>query len=398
MPATETTPVERCESCLQPNATYLMKSFLSERLCPFCFNRKKNGGPQPQVVYVPSSEANKARCEGCLLVKLVQNMTLVDGQHVCAGCAKGLSKKWFAVAVSGSDNKVKANIRKRFQAPHLVGKLGRVVIPKHKQARTTKDRWEVYADERLLGVVSAADHDQAMYEARLKFERPRKKSVYKPEDAQAGAMSEVRKEKHGRRVYYAAYDADGKMLGRVTGHKNQEVATVALTAMYGPKEKVNKNPRESVTEYHVVTDVKLAVHGGRTVVQNQRAMPGYLLVECEADDCVFKEIKDVSGVYSLLPFWEDMKYDDLEEGEVVQGATSLSKAEVDGWVKRPEDKPVALAYAVGDEVTLGDGPMKGTKVKVVAITGHVMAPEVKVSATILGREVEIKVKHTEVRK
>lgn len=349
----------------------------------------------PTAEAPPAFDAAHERCEKCFQLFPSITMVNVGGEQWCYKCRTG--KTWYAVAVGGSDNKVKAAIRKSFDRKGLLGKLGKVMIPKHRTHKRTKNRFDVIdVNGKTVGQVSAADEAEAMFTAKAQFGKSRKKTVYKPE-VRDDVLEKVVKTKEGRRVYWCAISDKGRLMGRGTGYRSEKHATEALTKIYGPKEKPS-NPREQNVDPSEVDRVELAKTGGKLLIQNQKAMPGYLLVQCADDPLCWDAIRSTRGVRSVLPFSDVKKLEDLEDEEDLVTPTEVPVEQVEHVAALSNDAPPTLNYSVGDRVRVTAGTMTGMDGWVREIKGSEQCPSVRVELTLFGRSVMVDVVYTNLQK
>jgi len=354
----------RCESCneLFPSTRLRFDRKSEQYLCTFkCYADYTRA---PRV-----SRSTKARCEHCDREVDRKYMTEKNAEHLCVSCASKTGLCWFACAVVGNETKITKAIRDRFTADNVRTKLGKIVIPKVREAKRSKDRYEVLdlkgepiqvTDWRSgkLGpaIISADSEEQALHEAVRSF------------DGREEAVTET------------------KRVRKTIDKKRQTIDQTRIVGM----RKVE------------VGSVRLVKQGGELKIGNTKAMPGYLLVQVENDHDLLMLLKQVKGIYSVLPFTEKAdfeKYQKLEEeGEVPKPAV-VNDEQVEKFAVNPKTLPVPTNVAIGDEVKIVSGMYASSeRGYVVGIVGTNVVPLVRVRIVLMGRPVETNVSIADVRK
>jgi transcription antitermination factor NusG len=341
-----------------------------------------------------------SRCEGCYQLRLHVTLQQVGKDWLCPICREP-KPRWYCAAISGNDMKVRKKIRKRVDDQGLGHLLKRIVIPKVRTVRKTLDRYEAISTENVvLGEVSATDSEEALYKAKEAFQPRRKKGVYKPEHTNGlDQFKELRKtydklDGH-RRVVWEAIGQSGKVMGRIYEPDRGKAAEQA-ERLYGEKDKVDRFDVRS-GDVQFVRKVK---DGGKTLVQNKRAMPGYLLLQMFDDRKLWTSIRSVGGVYSILPFKEKMTFEDIEkedEPEAVYDPTGIPEDQIEKVVEPPAKPPVTVT--AGDSVRITGGPFRGQRSVVEEVEGDAGdTAVVTLRVEVLGKKTVVKVPHTVVAK
>lgn len=356
----------------------------------------------PSVASAPRIETH-ARCERCFRVTSLVTMTTLDDEHVCARCATP-DKQWYAIALVGPESKIAKNIRTRATKYGVRDMLGRIVSPKVQVARESRNSYSAFtADDQLLGQITADDHEDAFRQARDKFEPRSQKGVFKPNPDEiflpklhriehtVETYKDPGAKRSKKRVVYLAYGDDDKLLGRILGAKNQKHAQEIATNLYGAKDK----PNTPLIVQGTVDRVELTKTGGKITVRNQKAMKGYLLVECKKDDRIFTTIKETPGVYSVLPFTEKVTFEQIERDGLPEYPTGLDTEEIENLVLKPREKPKSQSFAVGDKVIVATGAFTGQTTTVDQIVNETTA---EITVSIFGREAPIKIPFAALRK
>jgi transcription antitermination factor NusG len=333
------------------------------------------------------------------------SLTRYEGRDLCPSCYVAAKRKWFAVATWMSDSKVKSNIVQSIKKSGQYHKYGKIVIPKASVTKKTQNSWEVIdIDGKVVGNVSAPDHATALYDAKIRFGRPRKKTLYKPQP-QTDEFKELRKVKEKGKVVYEAISTENRVMGRLWGAKNPKHALEMATKLY-VEPKQNNNPREAPVQQHDVYDVRLAKHGGKVKTQNARSMTGYILIQCDDDADLFDTINRTKGVIKVLPYSEKLTEKEFERmvshaekhgGSVIPDPTPIDVEEIEA-VTKPIEKMPKLEYKEGDVVQIiGSGTFTGMHGRVKAVTGDKMSPIVQIEVMIWSRPVVAKVSYLDVR-
>jgi transcription antitermination factor NusG len=363
----------------------------------------------------------EARCEVCFRLYPFSDLSETQGYATCPTCAEYVSGSttqtkmsydvqepetpaptgmpWFAVAVYGSDNKVRNNIRKRVQGHGLSGMMGRIVIPKTRETKTTKKSWEVIGeDDRVLGHVGGEDHEEALWNAKQKWEKVKTKGVYKPDPVQDDPFDRVEVQREKRRNVYVAVSKSGRVMGRIQARSPKRAVETATALYASDKPKRGAGPRAQVLLRQEVYDVRLVKSGGKTLTQNVRAMPGYLLVQCEVSDVLFHCINTTPGVGHMLPYTQPMTYDDIEDGDVPPLPTNLADHEIERLVSGVALQQQTADLKPGDRVKIVSGPYEGGESTIKRVTGDPTNPKITLTVKIFGRDCDATVTHAQVRK
>lgn len=273
-------------------------------------------------------------CERCFTRHKVETLQFVGTDLICPKCERETRFKWFAVTVFGSDAKVRRNIKSRFKDTALESKLGRVIIPKTRQMRLTKNRWRAANDQGIEFLI---------------------------QDGRSGEL------------VYADVSCE-----------TEEEAMFLAKQRWGNDQNVKA--------------MRLVKRGGKKLFQNVRAMPGYLLVECAEDPAVFEEIRKAGSVGTVLPYLDPMTFEDLEDCDTQTDPVPIDEEEVKPFLAPPKPKVMTLNFGVGDEVEITGGTYRGLAGPVVLIDGPGESPDVTVETAILGATTEVKVDAANVRK
>lgn len=149
------------------------------------------------------------------------------------------------------------------------------------------------------------------------------------------------------RVTKDRYDvlSDDTVIGQISSDDQEE-------AMWLAKKKYSDD--------HANVTVKLVQEGGKTLTQNKKAMPGYLLVQIESTPDAVSNVKNTPFILTVLPFKEKMTFEDIEDGELPPKPTPLQEEEV--VAVAPKEKKVVklLEYKIGDKVKVVHGSLKGS--------------------------------------
>lgn len=358
----------RCELCFRLTAPSQLKDMSGDLLCPKC-RKDTKATEAPRAM---PHNALKARCEKCLKMCFRKYMTTLDNEHVCEVCAAKSSFCWFACAIVGNDDKTRKAIRTKFAAEGQLHRLGKIIIPKMKETRRTKARWRCLDENGEP--IKLHDH----YTGRETFADV---STNDPYDGE-GAMAEAIKTFEGREVDVT----ETRRVRKTIDRKRQTIDQIHIVG----KRRIH------------VADVQLISEGQKVLVQNRKAMPGYLLVSCDNDQNLLRLLKQVKGVYSVLPFTEKMDYEDYvkaeEEGDL-PAPHIVSDHEVEKFATDPKQLPITLNYAVGDKVKIVSGVYaQSGEFYVKQILGTPSSPLIRIETKLLGQPIEINVPHTDVRK
>ena len=407
---------ERCESCFRVFATEQMTTVSNDRVCRLTCEairreqlktakQKRPSAKSPLIAKPePSVSGALSRCERCNTLHRTALMTYVNELHLCQKCARP-TKQWYAVAISGSDAKVRKSIKTKLDADGLANQLGRILIPKARSMKVTQDRYNVLDNQnKVIGQVSAVDPDEALFKAKAQFGQSKKRTLYKPEPTGLLTLDKIVRTKEGRRVVYLAIakvENGEKILGKVFDPKESR-ARETIERLYGAKDEKRTNPRETNIDPTDVKEVQLAKQGGRKMFQNAKSMPGYLLVECFDDDRVFTSIRKARGVYSMMPYPDPITFEQYERAEdntdLPPRPAPLAESEVERMTATPESKPAVLNYEIGDQVRVTSGSFANSNAIVRDIKGSAIEPIIVVEVTIMQRPIKIEVPHTQIRK
>lgn len=138
----------------------------------------------------------------------------------------------------------------------------------------------------------------------------------------------------------------------------------------------------------VPTEKAVTVKAGKRVEKRERTYQGYVFVECAFTAESFMLVRGVEGVVGFVG-----------SSSIHERPTPLQPHEIDrilaaNAAEKDEAAPAAVVKVkidllVGDEVTFVAGVMKGMEGKVKSIDDSGDEPHLKVTAKMLGREVDI---------
>jgi transcription antitermination factor NusG len=144
---------------------------------------------------------------------------------------------------------------------------------------------------------------------------------------------------------------------------------------------------------HLISHVKLLKEGGEVKTQNRKAMPGYVLAQIDDSPETIAEVKATKHVLTMLPFFEKMTYEDLED-DVPPTPVPIPQAAIEKVV--PKEKKVVVRvtpFAKGDRIRVVHGRLKGA-------TGTIeeVLPDLryKVLVQILSASALMEVGHSEI--
>lgn len=355
----------RCELCVQTFSVSDLRMRNDEHLCVKCYHDKNAvaGGRQRP------SRSQKARCERCCNEFYRKYMILKNDEHLCEPCADKTGMCWFACAIIGSDAKMMKAIRTKFKAEGEADRLGKIVIPKQRVAARSKSRWRAVDAEnnpiiiqdwrtgkQAFADITADDHESALADA-IK--------LYDNTEVEITETKRVRKSIDKKRQ------------------------TINQTKIVGMKR-------------IEVSDVVQIKEGGEAKIRNTRAMPGYLLVQCENDVDLLLLIKEVKGVYSVLPFNETMSYEQYEKaaekGDVPRPAV-VSDRQVERVAMDPKTLPIVINYKPQEKVRIVSGMYASVgEAEVIAVLGTHENPLIRCRIQFMGRPLETNINHVDVRK
>lgn len=362
----------RCEECFTLLPTTELCGDGADQVCVVCLDKREKSRLTPfyQHATAHRTAVTHGRCEKCLNLFALVTMKLTNGAHLCETCVKG-GKEWYALALTASEAKVTKDLRRsaeKLKVKHLIGKIS---SPKVQEARVTKPSWEAIDEEGVvLGTVSGDCAEEALRQAKLKFEPRTQKGAFKPSRADmiqpplAKIVKTTEKTKvdgkWAKRVVYVALSEDETVLGKIGGAKSPKHAEEIAVRMYGAKDRPNVTP--FVQAY--VKEVRQVKDGGEIRINNRRAMKGYLIVEVVPTNDVMSVLKTCPGVYSVLPYADRPSVKKAEEGDFTKPA-GLSIKEIEKHVKTPKQVLPALpAYKVGQQVKIVDGPYSGQETQI----------------------------------
>jgi transcription antitermination factor NusG len=197
--------------------------------------------------------------------------------------------------------------------------------------------------------------------------------------------------KRKKQTVYTALADDDRVLGRISGAKSPKHASEIADRLYGEKDK----PQAPVVVQGHVFDVRRVKEGGEKKVRNRKSMKGYLLVQCKQSDHIFSAMKEIKGVYAVLPFTEKITIEEIEKYGLPDYPSSLTWEEQQKFTVDPKQKPMLQTYNVGDEIDIVAGPFSGQRSKVERVL-----PEDRVTcyAEMLGKKISVAVHFAEIRK
>lgn len=275
----------------------------------------------------------KYRCERCYnLFSEDSMMKVATTEHVCLKCAR----RWYVIAVEpGEDDRAKREIYRLARRKGLAHLIDQILIPKQKEAETTKTTWEVALPSvkipynALLGYVTAETESEAKDKARSKFPDDYDRIVTKVKE---GGKLRVLSRKylngyllmHGlytEKLYDLMYALRGKGVLGLLPHR--------------PRPKAPRDPNNPT-------------------IQEE------------------KDIQDAERWYPTPLNTEEEALALIREQE-----------------RKGEVKPSTNGkYAVGDEVVVVNGGFRGSKGKVKEFGGTKSDPKVTVTLQIIGRPVD----------
>jgi transcription antitermination factor NusG len=396
---------ERCESCFQAFEMGTLVKWKEDMVCKGCFDYH-------------NLRTKTQRCEHCNTMVTATALAKHGDEDWCFTCRKTVAdvpvfqkvvgdkvyadrhadKNWYAVAIYGSDLKAKAKITKQFRKEGLSDTLGRIIIPRVKQTKVTKNSYEVITHEgKVVGHISADDYETAMILAKERFEnRKGGRGSYKPSNV-VEEFDRVEKVLDGKRVTYHALSKSDKIMGVLRGMKGPKQALEQAKILYAPEKPKNQGPRAVTTEYVEVAECRLVKSGGREMEQNVRAMPGYILIQLKDDAKAFLAVKTATrGI--VLPFTEPMTYEDVEEAEMM-GEMPAPVVIPNEQIRRLIEKPAvvqATNYNVGERIKIIGGTWAGL-IKETTVRGT-NGSRIVCNVSMMGREVEVEIEKVHVAK
>ncbi len=134
----------------------------------------------------------------------------------------------------------------------------------------------------------------------------------------------------------------------------------------------------------IPTEKKIKIKNGKRKVTEEKIFPGYILVEMEVTDESWYIVRNTPNVTGFIG-----------TGTI---PTPISEEEVKSLQKRMgvEDPKFKIDVAVGDPVTIHEGPFKNMEGKVTVIDEA--KGKVKVSVTIFGRETPVELDFLQIKK
>jgi transcription termination/antitermination protein NusG len=137
---------------------------------------------------------------------------------------------------------------------------------------------------------------------------------------------------------------------------------------------------------HEVTEIK----NGKRQQVNEKVLPGYILVRMDLTDQSWAVVRNTPGVTGFVGLSSRPSPLSLDE------VASLLAPEPEAPVKEAETKRVVVEYAVGDSVTVMDGPFATLPASVNEINADTQ--KLKVLVSIFGRETPVELSFDQVAK
>lgn len=149
---------------------------------------------------------------------------------------------------------------------------------------------------------------------------------------------------------------------------------------------------------HLVSHVKLLKEGGQEKTQNRKAMPGYVLAQIDDSPETLSEVKATKHILTVLPFFEKMTYEDLED-DVPPVPTPIPQAVIEKVVPQ-EKKLVAqtVPYKPGDKVRVVHGNLKGAEGEIAFLSPGPIKNRYSVTLKILGVPSSFTLDHAQLAK
>lgn len=387
----------RCESCFKLFEQRLLSNWQDEMTCEKCIQHKK-------------AFDKRFRCECCNSVCVFNVLEEVaEDEWWCVTCRdkaankpvsdKHSDKAWYAVAVY-SDTKAKKQISDKFKKQGISHLLGRVMIPRVKQTKVTKDSYKVLAYLpgnpilQVIGHVSAQSHEDAWELAKDRFEKHRGgRGAYHPErEEQPDEFEKVVKLKGWA---YEAVSRSGKVLGILRGPRSEKKALELAKKLYAPEKPNNVGPRAQVLQHYKIEDIVLEKEGGRKMEQNVRAMPGYVLVQLANDPIAFKAVKEATHG-TVLPFTDPMTFEEYEDAVMfgdVPVPSSVPNKEIRRLIHQAEAVEKKPDYNIGDKIQIINGPWASSDSRYPRITwvNDKKPGKLIVTVDMIGRTIEVEV-------
>jgi transcriptional antiterminator NusG len=134
----------------------------------------------------------------------------------------------------------------------------------------------------------------------------------------------------------------------------------------------------------IPTEKKIKIKNGKRKVTEEKIFPGYILVEMEVTDESWYIVRNTPNVTGFIG-----------TGTI---PTPISEEEVKSLQKRMgvEDPKFKMDVAIGDPVTINEGPFKNMEGKITSIDEA--KGKVKVSVTIFGRETPVELDFLQIKK
>jgi transcriptional antiterminator NusG len=144
------------------------------------------------------------------------------------------------------------------------------------------------------------------------------------------------------------------------------------------------NMHDRIFEVVVPTEKKIKIKGGKRVEEEEKIYPGYVLVDMIVDDNSWYVVRNTPRVTGFV-------------GSGVQ-PVPLSEAEIDVLFRRMKSDTVKhkIDFAVGDPVTVADGPFKDLEGKIGEVDEE--RGKVKVLVPMFGRETPVELDFLQVKK
>jgi len=167
----------------------------------------------------------------------------------------------------------------------------------------------------------------------------------------------------------------------------------------GHEKKVQTNlehRRKSMSQEHAIrrivvpTEQQVETKDGQKVEVEKRVLPGYVLVEMDANAETVTLVRNTPGVTGFVG---------MQGGGTGHMPVPLSRAEVDRVLhhQAPEAKPKAkIEFTLGQPVKIISGPLSDFDGEIIEINGE--ASKLKVHVSIFERQVPVELKFDEVRK
>lgn len=256
-------------------------------------------------------------------------------------------KLWYVVQVdTGSDRRVASDIRRKVLIEDCSKVVGRVMTPVRLEKST---RQPPYAPAPTL----AEGTEVTMHDA-LRAGRAKAWEL-------AGEPAEPRANPDGYRV-------------RVVPSKGKEKGKVGNWWTWRVSKPGPRRGRERVVDTEAL------------------AYPGYVILHMRMTDFGYDLVRSVRGVVDFLRTSGNPTALESEE------AARLLLEQADVHKQKEAGKVVKLAYGIGDQVLITDGPFAKLTGKVERVTGDAKDPLVRVLATIIGRVVPVELSHRHCQK